>query len=141
MSEELPSVVSFTQDISEAEPPPALPAQDYEAEIRAVAPKVSQNSGNTYAEVMFYIDPSQYPVDFDVENAPDGKTIPYRRVLLTDNQQARYRIRKFCEAIGAAMGRDIDLNDWIGLRASVTIQHESVEGVDRENIVKVSAID
>jgi len=142
MSEELPSIVEFSEDISEAEAPPPLPISDYEADIRSAVQKISTTSGNRYAEIGFHIDVDQFPADYDVENAPDGKLIMYRRLTLTDDRAGRYRVRMFCETIGAEPpSTKLDLAGWVGLRAKVSVDHSEYEGVTREEIAKVSAID
>ena len=141
MSDDLPSVIEFSEDISDAEAPPPLPVQEYEANIRGVTQKTSATSGNSYAEISFHIDTDQFPADYDVENAPDGKTIVHRRVTLVDDRAGRYRLRLFMEAIGATPGRNVDLNDWIGLSARVLVAHSEYEGVTREEITKVTSLD
>lgn len=135
----LPSVIEFSEDIADAEQPEPLPKSDYLAEIRGVEVKTSNSKGTKYAAVSFYISPEQYPADFDVNNAPDGKTLVYRRVSLEDTAQARFNLRRFLEAIGAPMSKTIDVNEWVGLSGRVTIDHEEYEGVMREQIVKVAA--
>ena len=141
MSEELPSIIEFSEDVSTAEAPAGLPARHYPATIKSAIARVSQNSGNTYMEVMFYIDPSEYPADYDASLKPDGVTIAYRRVLLEDTPAARYRLRRFCEAVGVVPGRKLDLNEFIGCEAVVTTTISVNEGVPREEIVKVSPVD
>lgn len=138
MSDEaLPSVVTFSDDIADAEAPPPLPANDYPAMITAVVPKVSQRN-TKYAEVQWRIDPSAYPADFDASNNPNGVSIYYRRLSLEDNPNARYQMKLFCTAIGAPMSKNIDVSEWVGLEATVTVKHETFEGVTRATIVKVS---
>jgi hypothetical protein len=137
MSEEMPSVIEFSEDVSTAEAPPALPAGEYEAEIRKAEVKVSANSGNRYASVHFMIPPEQYPADYDASAAADGKTIVYNMVTLEDNPTARFRLRKFVESIGAKGGKQIDVNDWIGLTCVLEVQPTEWEGVPREEIRKV----
>lgn len=138
--DEIPSVMEFSEDVSNAEAPPPLPLGEYEATIRRTEVKVAQSSGNRYVAVSFHIPPEDYPADFDIENAPDGTTVIYRRVPFEDSAQARFRMRQFCEAIEAPMSRSIDVNDWIGLTAKVSITHEKYEGIPRAVITRVSAI-
>ena len=134
MSEEMQSIVEFSEDVSTAEAPPALPAGEYEAEIRKAEIKISNSTGNRYASVTFVIPPEQYPADYDVSAAADGKTISYNLVPLEDNPTSRFRLRRFIENIGAKGGKSVDVNDWIGLTAILEIQPGSWEGVPREEI-------
>lgn len=131
-------IIEFSEDISEAEAPDPLPVGDYRAQIRSAAPRVSVNTGNKYAAVGFYISPDEYPADYDANNAPDGKTVLYRRVSLEDNPAARFNMRRFCEAIGAPMSRSVNMADWLNLEARVTIEHDEFEGINRENITRVN---
>lgn len=137
MTEEAMSIIDFSNDINDAEPPEPLPTGDYVATIQKAEVKISQRD-TKYCAVSFYIKVEDYPADFPVENAPDGKTIIYRRVGLEDTQQSRYMLRRFCEAIGAPMSAQIDVNDWMGLEAQVTVDHDEYEGVTRENITRVN---
>lgn len=133
----LPSVVEFSEDISQAEPPVPLPVGDYQAEIRAAENKTSQK-GNSYAAVQFFIPPEQYPADY-TEGEPDGMILSYNRVGLSDTPAGRHRVRKFTEAIGAPAGKKVDLNEWVGRTATVTVVHDEYEGEPRAAIAKVSA--
>lgn len=138
MADNLPSVIEFDEDISQAEAPIPLPVGDYPAEIRGATRKTSQTSGKEYAATQFFISPDSYPADF-TEGEPDGSILTFNRVSLENTPASRYRLRKFLEAIGAPAGSKIDLNDWVGRTATVTIAHDEYEGVNRAVISKVSA--
>lgn len=140
-TDDIGSIVEYSEDVSEAEAPEVLPSGTYEAEIRGVTAKIGTSSGKKYAAVDFYIPVDQFPADYPVENNPDGLTVTYRMVSLEDNPRARYRMRKFCEAIGAKPGRQIDLNEWVGLTCRVDVSKEQFEGMDREIIAKVKSLD
>lgn len=139
MTEETQSIIEYDDDISQAEQPDPLPIGDYPFSIRAAEIAVSTNTGNKYAKVSCYISPDDFPADYDSSLAPDGVTLIYRRVSLENTPQARFRLRQWCEAIGAPMSSRIDLNEWIGLGGLATIDHDEWEGVMRENITRVSA--
>ena len=130
------SIIEYAEDLSAAEAPVPLPAQDYVATIRSAEQKTSA-AGNEYINVTFYIDPDQYPVDF-TEGNPDGETLTFGRISPANETRARWGMRKFVEAIGAKPGKKIDLNDWIGLSASVTVVHDTWEGETRAQIKKVN---
>jgi len=135
MAEQLPSVAEFSSDVSKAEAPPPLPPNSYLATIRGANIRVSQK-GTRYAEIAFHIDADQYPADF-VEGPNEGLTLFYRRVSLEDNANARFRLRQFLEAIGAPMGKKIDVSEWVGHTAMLETNTETYEGVDRANINRV----
>lgn len=138
MTDETMSIVEFSEDISEAEAPEPLPPGEYPATIRAVEVKLSQRN-TKYAAVTFVVDPGEYPADYPLENAPDGKAIVYRRCSMEDNPQARYMLRRFCEAIGATASKRIDVNEWVGLAAMIEVENDDYEGVSREQIARVNA--
>lgn len=137
LDDSLPSVISFSEDLETAEPVPPLPAGDYIAEIRNVEAKDSQR-GTKYAAVSFMITPDQYPADY--EGNPDGELLIYRRVMLDDNPRNRFALKTFIQNIGATLGKRVDLNSWIGLRARVTLKHTTYEGTTRAEIDRVNAV-
>lgn len=135
---EINSIVEFSEDIASAEAVPPLPPGDYAAEVRGATHKTSATSGNPYAAVQFFIAPEQYPADYS-DGDPDGTLLTFNRVTLVDSPAARHRLRKFCEAIGAPMGKSIDLNSWVGLTGHVTVVTDEYEGEKRAAIAKVVA--
>jgi hypothetical protein len=131
------SILEFSEDIASAEAPVPLPVGDYPAEIRAAERKTS-GKGNDYGSVQFFIAPEAYPADY-TEGEPDGMVLTYNRVSLADTPAGRHRMRKFVEAIGAPGGTKIDMNDWIGRTATVSVVHDTYEGETRAAIAKVVA--
>lgn len=138
MANEMPSVIEFDEDIGSAEAPVPLPVGDYPAEIRGATHKTGQTSGKAYGAVQFFIAPEAYPADF-TEGEPDGTVLTYNMVSLENTPTARFRLKRFLEAIGAPAGKKIDLNDWVGRSATVTIGHDEFEGIPRAVISKVTA--
>jgi hypothetical protein len=134
----LSSIVEYSVDLNDQDQPEPLPAREYAATIQRASKRVS-GSGNTYAEVMFFIDADQYPADY-VEGNPDGTVIAYRRVSLEDNPQARWGARKFIEAIGATLSRQVDVSEWVGLEALVEVAHQTYEGTERAEIRRVREV-
>ncbi len=137
MTEEVMTIVEFSEDVSEAEAPEPLPAAEYPASIRAAEVKISQKN-TRYAAVTFVVVPEDFPADYPIENAPDGKVIVHRRCSLEDNPQSRYMLKNFCDAIGATASKKIDVSEWVGLAATIEIEHDTYEGVTREQIVRVN---
>lgn len=130
------SIIEYDTDLGEAEAPVPLPAGDYPAEIRAAEIKTS-GAGNQYVNVTFHIAPEAYPADY-TEGSEDGTILSFGRLNPSPEQRARWNMKKFCEAIGAKLGKTLDLNDWIGLNAIVTVVNEPYEGVMQANIKKVN---
>jgi hypothetical protein len=133
---EVASIIEYSEDISTAEAPAPLPVGDYPAEIRGAERKEGPKAA--YAAVTFFIAPEAYPADY-TEGNPDGTTLVYRRVPIDDSPAGRHRMRKFCEAIGASTGSKVDLNSWIGLSATVAVDHSEFEGETRAEVKKVVA--
>ena len=132
---ELPSVIEFSVDLGKQDEPEPLPTGEYTGTIRSAIQKVSQKN-TRYGEVAFFVDSDQYPADYD-EGNPDGMTLYYRRISLEDNPQARYGTRRFCEAIGAPLGKKIDLSEWIGCEALLEVVHDTYEASRSANISRV----
>ncbi len=137
MADELSSIVEFSVDLNDVEAPDPLPVGEYKGVIRGAEVRISQRD-TRYCAVTFHIDPAQYPADYQDGN-PDGAVLIYRRVSLEDNPQARYGTRRFIEAIGAPLGKQIDVSEWAGMEAALEIGHEKYEGVERAVIQRVRA--
>lgn len=135
---DLPSIVEYSVDLNDQEAPEPLPAGPYLGIIRSSEKKTSAK-GTSYAEVYFFIEAAQYPADF-TEGNPEGMSLAYRRCGLEDNPQARFNTKRFIQAIGAPLGRTIDVNDWLGLEGMLDIVHEEYEGINRAVIKSVRAV-
>lgn len=137
---EMESIVEFSSDVSEQDAPKPLPVGDYPASIRGAESATSQSSGKRYAKVQFFIAPEHYPADY-TEGDPDGTTLTYNLVSLEDTPKGRYSVKRFCEAIGAQVpGRRLDLSEWVGLEARLSITHRTYEDQLQANIAKVGKL-
>lgn len=134
---ELGSLFDFSQDLSTAEAPPPLPARKYQATVTSAVPKMSQK-GNTYAEIGFTVDPSQFPPDFAAIQK-DAVVLYHRRLVLEDSVRGRYQARKFCEALRVPTSKRLDLNDFVGKIAVIEVTKSSYNGEDRADIKTVEA--
>lgn len=135
--EDIDSIISFSEDITDAEAPEPLPEREYPATIVEVTRQDSK-AGDPMAVVKWKISEDDYPADYDAGNAPGGKTLT-QYVLMQDTPAGRHRSRRYCEAIGAPTSKRLDVKSWVGLNATVTVKHEEYEGVNRERISKVDA--
>lgn len=126
-SSNMPTVFDYDQNIADAEAPPPLPLGTYRGVIKAVEVVASKKDPSSYnAKVTFHISPDQYPATYS-EGDPDGFSL-FQYVALGNKPITRFMLRKFCEAIHAPMGRQIDTTQWIGLDAMVKVTHEEYEG-------------
>lgn len=132
------SILEFEDDIANAKEPLPLPPTDYHAVIRGVEQKMSIK-GNKYLDISFFVGADQYPQDY-VDGNPDGTTLHYRRIVVDNTAMAKWSLKKFCEAIGAPMGRQIDTNQWLGLAARLTIENKPYENSMRSEIKAVTKL-
>ena len=65
--------------------------------------------------------------------------LQYNRLSPEDNAKSRYGMRKWCEAIGAKMGKQVDPSEWLGMNCKVGVKHDSWEGEERAQIAGVSS--
>ena len=121
------SIITYEDDIDDAEAPPAIPADTYRGQIRNAVKRVSPNTGNEYVDVTFYISTDELPADFPANDFyPDGVLLHYRRVPTADDPTSRWQMKQFLQAIRAPKGSQLDLNDWVdkALEAAITVVHE-----------------
>jgi hypothetical protein len=136
-AQEVMTIIDFSEDIATAEQPDPLPARDYPAEIKEVGIKVSNSSGKRYFSISFYVSPEDYPADYPLENNPDGRVLPYNRLMADDTPRNRFSLRKFTNIIGVPTGKRVDVTEWIGKSVTVTIGHKEWQGEIREEITAV----
>lgn len=138
MSDDIKSIIEYDEDLENAEAPPLLPKGQYPAEIRGAERKASKSKeGAEYVNVTFYISPDDYPADFTDGDA-DGVVLSYMRLNPANTVKARFGMKKFASSIGVTLGKKLDLNDWIGKTAIVTVDHEAYDGMDQMRITKVT---
>ena len=135
MSDEIRSLIEYNDDLSNAEAPVPLPTGTYVGEVRGAEVKDS-SKGSKYVSVTFHINSDDYPPDY-TEGDPDGTILTYNRISPENTTRARFAMKRFCEALGAPMGRTIDLNDWLGKSALLEVTHDTYEGITRAQIKSV----
>ena len=133
------SILEFQDDIADAEAPKSLPANDYPGEIIGAEIGTSQSSGKRNVKVTWLIKPEDFPADYeDADQFADGKQI-VQYVGAEPDKSSMFRLRRFIEAIGAKTGKKLDVNDWVGCTAELTVVPDEWEGVERERITAVKA--
>lgn len=144
----LPSVIDLGANLEDVTAPPPLPPGQYPAVIVSVTPTVSQTSGNIYGKTVFRIDPQDYPVDYSPDNAPNGKSLTYNRMVidpkvLRTNKRVLYALRQWYEALGLPLAvTSISTSDWVGCRVMLSISNRENRnsGLMEEEIDRVSAL-
>ena len=132
------SILTFSEDITNAQPPPPLPVGPYPAEIIGAQRRTSATSGSDYASITMRINAESYPADY-TDGDPDGTTLQYNRLQIEDTPVSRHRWRVFMERVGGPLGRSVDLNSLIGLTCTVEITHQEYEGEQRAQIARILA--
>ena len=138
MAEALGTIIDYSVDLKAQEAPEPLPTGKYKGVISGVEVKVSQRE-TRYAAVSFKISADQYPADF-TDGPDEGMTIIYRRASLEDNPQARWGTKRFIEAIGAPLSKQIDVSEWVGMEAQLEVKPDTFEGVTRAIIDRVNPL-
>lgn len=139
MSDE--SILEYSEDVSEAEAPEALPAGVYPCTVRTAERRDSKSSGNPMIVLGIGIAVEDFPADFTSADAyPDGAMLTSYHGC-ADNARDRYRVKKLCEAFGVPASKKIDLNQFIGATASVTVDHEMWEGEARMRVKSYAEAD
>lgn len=139
-SEPIESIIEYQSDLADAEAPEALPAGQYPCQVVGATNGVSQSSGKDRVEVELLIDPADFPPDYaDADEYAEGKVVKMY-VSSSDEKSARFRMRKFCEALQVPLGRNIDLNDWVSRKCIVTVEEDSFEDVPMNRARRIEAI-
>lgn len=118
-------ILNYSSDVSTAEAPEPIPVGDYIGTVVSAEAAVSKSSGNHYVNLAFRIDPDQYPADFSAEGWEDGVILYWRRTVIEDSTRGRYQMRRLCETLDAPMGGSINLAEWAGLEAKLTVGHQT----------------
>ena len=136
------TILEYSEDIADAEALEPLPVGEYPATVETVEIKTSNTSGRDYLAIGLRVARDDLPPDFDEEMSyPDGVMLNYNRLIAEDTTRARYAMKKFCMAIGAEMGKQIDASQFVGLSCRVSITHRSWEGELQPNISRITNLD
>ena len=130
---ELPSVISFSENIADAQPPKPIPTGTYRASVKMSAVGPSKSSGRRTLTLTLHVTPDQYPADYTDGN-PDG-TILMHYVSVEDTPQGRFNTRRICEVFDVPMvGKDINAMDFMNRECYAKVMHEPYEGAMQAKI-------
>lgn len=133
------TMMSYSQDIKDAEKPKPLPAGQYRGVVRSAECKVS-GKGKKYVAVVFNITPEQYPADFTDGN-PEGTTMTWGRTSGEDTPQGRFSMKKLFSELGAPLpGKEVDLNQLLGREAILTTKLEMYQDDLNAQIDKLTKV-
>jgi len=115
------ALISFSQNIADAEPPPQLPIGNYPCTCIAATDKVAASSGNPMLTLTLQIEREDFPADFDPGDGVDTLTFTMN-VVARDIPADRWRMKNVCKAFGVPMSSYIDPNDFVGREARARIR-------------------
>lgn len=128
------------EEFAEYEP---LPAGQYRAELREIEVRHSEKQPNGYLYMVFRVDPSDFPVDYDAGNAPDGVKLTYARVQLPDanNRRTVKPFKDMLKAMGLELqGSEFNPTDWIGREVQMLLSTGEYQGSPTNNVEKISPL-
>lgn len=131
------SILTFSEDITNAPPPPLLPPGPYPAEIIGAIKK--PGGAGEFAQITFRINAESYPADF-VDGDPDGTILYYNFLKTASTPTNHHRWRTFLEKVGGRLGRTVDLNALVGLVGMVEIAHRPPDAFRDEPTVQITRI-
>jgi hypothetical protein len=115
MDYEIPSIIEFMTDDSEP-----IPVGEYIGVIEDV--EIKKNSLLfTRPRVTFHISAKQCPMKPKFEH---GEHLIYRRLSFEETNKDRYFLKLFIQAIGAPLGKKINVKDWVGQKARIAVKHD-----------------
>lgn len=134
---EVSSIAEFSEDLANAKPPAPLPAKDYVSEVRFAEVGPSKK-GKRMLTLTFHVPVDAYPSDYQDGN-PDGTNLKHYTII-DDTPGGRWNAKRIVDALGGTLGRTLDPNSLIGLKARLTVEHEEYEGVMQHRAGKVTKI-
>jgi hypothetical protein len=140
MTEEVRTIVHFSEDISEATAPEPLPAGVYNATVSNAEIKTSSAKQTQYLSLTFRINPEDYPADYPIENAPDGVSVNYYGGSAEDDRQSRFRLKQLYQRLGLPLpGRSIDCNQFLHVSAQIQLKQEIYNDIPKNAVEKLIA--
>ena len=127
-------LLSFSENIADAEAHPQLPTGEYKCICTASTDKIAASSGNPMLTLTLQIPKSEFPADFDPGDGVDDQTFTLN-IVSRDIPADRFRMKRTCSAFGVPMSNVINPDDFVGKEARVRIRM----GKDLENNPRAEA--
>lgn len=134
-------IIELEGNLDETEEPQLLPPKWYVAQVTNVSAPTSKK-GNRYFSVELTIFPDQYPPDYDVDNAPDGKKFYYNRLSMPGrDRRSRWNMREFLRKLGLPTNTtQINPDDWMGAKVKAKVTHSTYQGEKRDEVRELEEI-
>lgn len=137
------SIVDLDMNLDAIDDYEILPKSTYPAEC-VLAEIRTSDRGNEYYYTNWKIDVSDYPPDYDPENAPEGTTLNYSRVQVpnTGDRRSITNVKKLMRAMGLSLAtKKIDCSEWVGQKANLVVGTQKFNGELRNTIVSIESLD
>lgn len=128
------------EDYDDFEP---LPNGEYPATVTLAEMRTS-DKGNDYYYLTFQVHPDDFPVDYAVENAPEGLNLVYARVQKPDprNRRSITGVKNLLRALGMPLKSSVvNPGEWEGKKAKLLLGKQEWNGEIINNIKGVEALD
>lgn len=136
-------IISLDVNIDSVEDFEILPKSGYPAEC-VVAEIRTSDGGNDYLYTNWRIDPSDYPADYDRENAPEGTVLNYSRVQVpqANDRRSITALKKLLRAMGLPTAvKTVDPATFVGQKAKIVVVTQVYQGEKRNSIQAVESLD
>lgn len=143
MAEQSEGMLELDMNLADFEDFENLPKGEYPAFIKSAELRVSDKGSEYYYQVLT-IDPKDFPVDYDVANAPEGLNLIYGRLFKPDpkNRRSMTAMKKWYKTLGLTLDTPIvDPAQWVDKRVKVVIGTGSWQGEERNEIKSIEALD
>lgn len=137
------SITELDQNLEAFDDYEILPKGSYPATCILAEKRIS-DSGNEYYYTNWRIDPSDYPADYDADNAPEGTTLNYSRVQAPkpNDRRSITNVKKLYKAMGLSLKTaTIDPSTWVDQKAMLVVGAEVYNGERRNSIVSIETLD
>jgi hypothetical protein len=126
----------YSTSIDEATPPEPLPEREYIGEIVEARKGTSNFSGHPQIVCVIVVPTDEFPVDYAVDNAPDGMRLVWYSPDVDDGRRGRWQMRVICQKLGIPLTNRFRLDDFVGKKVRVELGHRTGQDDVTYNTIK-----
>jgi len=137
------SIIQFAVNLAEMEEFEPLPDGLYLGEVQECEVKFSEKMPQGYVYVQYHISPDQFPVDYDVANAPEGLTVVFARTSVPEasNRRSIAPFRAFLRAHKMPLNAaEFNSEEMIGKQTQLLLKRNEYQGALINNVEGVQAV-
>lgn len=137
--EGMESIIEYSINLQDQERPPILPIGEYAAEVVGFEKKISQTSGRPYFNVKVSVSADNQPADFVEALGTQGPINMFAIVMgAADNQQDRFTMRLFCEALRVPLSDKFLPTDFLNKECRVQVRHgKHLDGSPKPEVARI----